>query len=132
MDLFALDKSKLARNAKEYRALVASDAKWIARTPDDVLQLRREKNNPLSEISEQAFKEFTDKLQFKNGGVCSGSYKPLATEIPLSRMFEVFERFGMERSYFLETHEAECMGSQCKFSFWSFCTSSCGTVLSPE
>ena len=51
-----IDKSKLANTDQEYIDLVASDADWIARTADDVRQLR--KDGPLTKLPESDFQVF--------------------------------------------------------------------------
>ena len=122
----AIDKSQLAKTGQEFRDLVASDADWIVRSADDLMQFRTAGDNAHSRVPERDYKIFVDGLEFKNGGVVTGSYRPLMASLTISEIFDVFESFGMERGLALETQEAECVGGQCEFSFWSFCSSLCG------
>jgi hypothetical protein len=119
------DRSRLAKNAKEYNDLLAGSDDWLARTADDVRQLRQAKEGVYAIPSERDFEEFVNSLTFNRGGVASGSYKPLMASLTLTEIFEVFERFGMGRGLALETLEAECINHECKFDFWSFCASNC-------
>lgn len=128
MNLQAIDQRKkfrLARNGEEYLALLTSDADWIVRSADDMRQARLSSMNPLAKLSESDFAAFVDSLEFKNGGVAHGYYKPLMATLSLSEVFEVFEQFGMDRQYTLQIHEYACASSSCTFSFWSFCSSAC-------
>ena len=75
------------------------------------------------------FRAFLASLKFEGGGVSTGSYRPLMACLTLTDIFEVFERFGMAREYFNETQEAECVGGRCEFKVWSFCSSTCGHVM---
>lgn len=121
----AIDKAKLASNGQEYRSLIASDADWIVRSADDLMQFRSAGANAHSKVPERDFKAFVDGLEFRNGGVVTGSYRPLMANLTISEILEVFESFGMERGYALETQENKCVGGQWEFSFWSFCSSLC-------
>ena len=125
MNTGPIDHSKLAKTDEEYLALVLSDDDSIARTPQDLKQLRDTGEGPLAKLSESDFREFVDGLEFKAGGVGGGSYKPLMRNLALTEVFEVFERFGMSRGYALETHDSKCIGgTNCEFEFFSFCPSS--------
>jgi hypothetical protein len=125
MRVDAGEEVKLARTGQEYLDLLLSDADWIVRSPDDLSQLRDMAGSPLAKLPEDDFRAFVDGLEFKAGGVGGGYYKPLMATLALTEIFEVFERFGMDRSYALETHDSKCIGgTTCEFSFFSFCPSS--------
>ncbi len=128
MKVGAIDKAKLARTGDEFKSLVASDADWIVRSADDVRQLRGVKDSVFAKLPEADFYAFVDSLQFKNGGVVTGTYKPLMASLTLEDIFTVFENFGMDRRYLTETggHEQACENHQWVFRFWSFCSSLCG------
>jgi hypothetical protein len=121
----AIDKSKLAKNSEEFRDLIASDADWIVRSADDMLQFRAAGDNAHASVPERDFQAFVDSLEFRNGGVSTGSYKPLMASLTISEVFEVLESMGMERTFGLETLEAKCEGGSCVFEFWSFCSHNC-------
>jgi hypothetical protein len=131
MDVEKFERTKLARTAGEYLNLVSSDADWIARTEEDVRTLRGSLE-PLRRLPDADFEEFLAGLGYAAGGVACGSYKILMSTCTISEIFDIFERFGMDRSYALHTLEAACvqtpdMGhAECQFSFWSFCSSLCG------
>lgn len=126
MRVNAIDKSKLARTGQEFRDLIASDADWIVRTADELLQFRVAGDNAHAKVTERDFQAFVDSLKFRDdGGVVTGSYKPLMASLTISEIFDVFESFGMDRQLTLETLEEECV-PPCQFSFWSFCSSLCG------
>jgi len=127
----SLDKSKLAKNDEEYLALLSSDADWIVRSADDLWQRRGIDGDPLAKLPEADFREFVESLEFKLGGVGGGSYKALMPSLTITEIFEIFERFGMSREYALENHEYECVNGALKFSFWSFCSSTCSAVKLP-
>lgn len=129
MKIGKLDRSKLAKNGKEFLDLVASDTDEIARTADDVRQLHEAKQGAFAKLSEDEFNEFLASLQFNEKGVVTGSYKPLMSSLALSEVFEVFENFGIDRDYLTnETHDSACVNGQCEFAFFSFCSSLCSTV----
>jgi hypothetical protein len=75
--------------------LLSSKADWIARTADDVRQLRQD--GPLAKLPEPDFQAFLAGLKFKNGGLAHGYYRPLMSHLALTEIFEVFMRFGMSR-----------------------------------
>jgi hypothetical protein len=124
MKVNAIDKSKLAKTGQEYRDLLASDADWIVRSADDLLQFRGAGGNAHARVAERDFQAFVDGLEFKDGGVVTGSYRPLMASLTISEIFEVFESFGMDRQLANDTLEAKC-GPPCEFDFWSFCASNC-------
>jgi hypothetical protein len=125
MKIAPIDKSKLAKSGQEYRELLASRADWIARTADDVRQLRRAENGAFAKLPESDFDAFLGSLVFKGGGVAHGYYKPLMSSLTLTDISEVFQRFGISPEYLSEIQEAECENAVCRFRFWSFCASSC-------
>jgi hypothetical protein len=127
MKIGSLDKSALARTNEEYRALVESDADWIARSDDDVREIRDAGYGPLTKLPEADFRAFVASLEFGRGGFVTGSYRPLMAALTLTDIFEVFESFGMSRELFLEegTLEYRCTAGGCKFDFWQICTSLC-------
>lgn len=118
-----IDKSKLAKTDQEYIDLLASDADWIARTADDVRQLR--KDGPFAKLQESDFQEFLARLQFKNSGLAHASYKPLMASLTLTEIFEAFERFGMGRECFLRSYDLACGEIACHESPFDACFSSC-------
>ena len=128
MKIEPIDRSRLAKTGQEYLYLLDSDADWIARTADDVKQLRTAGEGAFAKLPERDFNAFLSSLEFKGGGVAHGYYRPLMFSLTLSEIFEVFERSGMSQGYARETQEAKCDGGQCTFDFWSFCSSSCGHV----
>ena len=135
----SIDESKLARSGSEYRALVSSGADWIVRSPDDLRQLHSHGIGPLAKLPEYEFEAFLSGVEFKDGGVAHGTYKPLMSTLTISEIFEVFQRFGMHRDYTIRILEAKCVepapgtggGGDCEFDFWSFCSSMCGIVVVP-
>jgi hypothetical protein len=135
MNISTIDKSKLARTDQELVELAASDADWLARTSDDVRQLRGHVGNVFARLPEPDFRAFLSSLKFKNGGVAGGCYKPLMNTLTLSEIFEVFGHFGMSMQLF--TDEAtdscmECACPDCHFSFWDFCSSLCAATVKSE
>lgn len=127
-----VDQSRLARNGQEYLDLVLSDADWIVRAPDDLMQLRETNSGPLAKMPEHDFRVFVDGLKFNAGGVGGGSYRALMFSLTISEIFEVFERFGMSPEYTRDTLEEKCEGGSCKRSFWNFCSSTCGHIVAPK
>jgi hypothetical protein len=137
MRIAELEETKLAKTGQEYLALIASDADWIARTADDLSQLRDAKVGALGKLTQDEFDTFVSSLLFGGGGVASGSYKPLMSSLTISEIFEIFGRFGMSREYALSNLEFACvlgkgMGhADCEFDLWSFCASNCDIVVFP-
>jgi hypothetical protein len=131
MKIAPIDQSKLAKTDEEYLYLLAGDADWIARTPDDMQQLRETGEGPFAKLPEDDFRAFLAGLEFKAGGVGGGYYKPLMSSLTLSEIFEVFARFGMSSEYALRTHDAKCIGgTNCEFEVFHFCPSSvCHAVV---
>ena len=123
MNIAEIEQAKLAKTDQEYLDLVASDADWIARSVDDVRQLRAAKEGPFAKVPDSDFEAFTASLEFKKGGVAHGYYKPLMSSLTITEIFQVFERFGMSRELTPRTLEFACAGGSCSFSFWSFCAS---------
>ena len=120
-----IDKSKLAKTDQEYRALAAGNADWIARTADDVRQLRQSGDCPLAKLPERDFQEFLASLEFKGGGVADGYYKPLMSSLSLTEIFEVFECFGMSREYFISSSDYSCSEYNCDNTPGAFCSHLC-------
>jgi hypothetical protein len=123
-----IEESKLARTGQQYLDLIASDADWIVRSPDDLRQLRRSDEDPLAKLTDYDFETFESSLLFGGGGVAHGNYKPLMSALTLTDIFQVFARFGMSRDYVAEVQEAKCVGGVCEFSFWNFCAANCSQV----
>lgn len=119
-----LEGRAFANSDEEFRTLVNSDESWFVRSLDDLNTHRSNPQSPLSELDEDAFHAFAQSLHFHDGGVGGGTYKPLMT-LPLSKIFEIFNAFGISRDLFLRMHEAKCEGGDCHFSFWDFCSSLC-------
>jgi hypothetical protein len=109
--------------------LLSSKADWIARTADDVRQLREAGEGPLAKLPEPAFQEFLNSLEFKGGGVAHGYYKPLMFSLTLTEIFEVFERFGLSRECLLTFSDWSCNWGTgaCVEEEGVFCTSACGS-----
>jgi hypothetical protein len=122
MRIASIDKSKLAKNGQEFRALLASDEDGIARSEADVRQLREARDGAYGKLDDDQFEEFVASLKFNNNGVSTGHYRPLMASLTISDIFEVFERFGMDRGLALDTLESVCENGQCVFSFWDFCS----------
>lgn len=134
MKIERIDNSRLATTGEELRALAASDADWIVRSADDVWQLREAGNNAFAKLPRTDFIAFAESLQFHNGGVVGGCYKPLMSTLMLSEIFEVFAHFGISAGLLAcqtdreeSCQECYCDTSEmrCKFEFWSFCSSLC-------
>jgi hypothetical protein len=132
MNIESFDKSALARTPEEYIALVESDADWIARSADDVWELRGAGYGPFAKLPEADFRAFVASLKFAGGGVVTGSYRSLMATLTLTDIFEVFERLGMSQELFLRDHENACKAGVCEFEFWAFCSSLCGHVTLEE
>jgi len=137
MKIAALEEAKFAKTGQEYLDLIVSDAEWIARTADDLRQLRDAKVGAFGKLTQYEFDTFASSLRFRGGGVVSGSYKPLMSSLTLTEIFEIFGRFGMSREYVVRILEAKCLEGEghgpgkCEFEFWSFCASNCGIVVLP-
>jgi hypothetical protein len=125
MKVATIEPSKLAKTGQQYLDLLGSQADWIARSADDLKQIRAAGDGPLAKLPEKDFYSFLESLEFKRGGVAHGYYKPLMASLTLTEIFEVFERFGLSREYTVRTLEAKCSGGSCEFEFWSFCASNC-------
>jgi hypothetical protein len=123
MRIASVDKSKLARDGKEFRALLASDEDGIARSEADVRQLREARDGAYGKLEDDQFEAFVSSLRFSNNGVSTGYYRPLMASLSISEIFEVFERFGMDRGLAMETLESKCENGQCVYSFGHFCSS---------
>ena len=129
MQVGTIDKSKLAKTDDEFKELVESDVDWIARSADDVRQLREAQYGPFGKLPEDDFREFVDSLEFNGGGVATGSYRPLLGSLTLTELFEVFECFGMSEGGFSSGRDQRCVGhgtenAECvssPFDFCSFC-----------
>jgi hypothetical protein len=128
MNTRPIHKSELATSHEEFRELVEGDADWIARSADDVRQLRETGYGPLVKLPEADFRAFLASLEFEGGAVSTGSYRPLMATLSLTDIFEVFERFGMSRELALEDQESACVGGTCEWSWGSFCSHiTCGS-----
>ena len=76
-----VDRSKLAITVEQFRELIASDADWIVRSVDDLWQFRSAGGNAHARASDRDFEEFADSLEFRNGGVSTGYYRPLMASL---------------------------------------------------
>ena len=129
MQIGPIDKSNLAKTDDEFLELVESDVDWIARSADDVRELREAQYGPFGKLPEDDFREFVDSLKFNGGGVVTGSYKPLMGSLSLTELFEVCECFGMSPAFVetLSDHECEnrlTENAECVSSQFNFCTPS--------
>jgi hypothetical protein len=132
MRIAEFDTSKLAKTGQDYLGLLKSKADWIVRNEEDIRALRKSEFGPLLKLPEKDFEAFVSGLEYKNGGVADGSYKPLMAYLTITEIFQVFERFGMDRGYTLRILEAKCDGGSCAFEFWSFCSSACASAMEPR
>jgi len=126
MKIATIDKAKLAKTDQEYLGLLSGGVDWIARTADHVSKLRESGDSPLAKLSPRDFDEFLASLEFKNGGLAHGSYKPLMSSLTLTEIFEVFERFGMSQECFLRYKDMACNGDYCEYAEGIFCSVACG------
>jgi hypothetical protein len=133
MQIGPIDKSNLATTDDEFKALVESDVDWIARSADDVRELREAQYGPFGKLPEDDFQEFVDSLKFNGGGVATGSYRPLMSSLTLTELFEVFECFGMSQELSLEAKEQICVNhgtenAECVSRVFHFCVVSCQPI----
>ncbi len=119
MNITKIDKTKLAKEIPEYHQLLVSEADWIARTADDVRQLRN--TPPFSKLSDKNFEAFVDGLVFGRGGIVGATYKPLMSELTISEIYDAFAHFGISVDLATRTLEYKATGSSCSFDFWSIC-----------
>ena len=124
MNVRSIDNAELATTPAEYRKLVESDADWIVRSADDVWEVREAGYGPLAKLPEVDLRAFVATLEFKDGGVVTGSYRPLVATLTLTDIFEVFGYFGWSRELFLRDLEYSCnlSSGSCQFDFWYFCS----------
>src|ERR1700712_903234 len=87
--------TRLARTDKQLQQLVGGNADWFVRSVEDVWQLREARGTAFARLPEPDFLAFVASLQFKNGGVAGGCYKPLMNTLRLPEIFEIFAHFGM-------------------------------------
>jgi hypothetical protein len=130
MQIGAVDKANLAKTDGEFLELVKSDVDWIARSADDMWQLRDAEFGPFGKLPEDDFREFVASLEFNGGGVVTGSYKPLMGSLTLTELFEVFECFGMSQELSVGTLDHRCVNwgtenAECTFDPFDFCSPSC-------
>lgn len=126
--------SRLARTDQQLRQLITSNEHWFVKSVEDVWQLREARDTPFAKLPEPDFYAFVASLQFKNGGVAGGCYKPLMNTLRLPEIFDVFAYFGMSMELFISEEndscqECKCGGGGCSFSFWDFCSSLCNKAL---
>lgn len=119
MNITKIDKTRLAKDIPEYHQLLASEADWVARTADDVRQLRN--TPPFSKLSDKNFEAFVDGLVFGRGGIVGATYKPLMNELTISEIYDAFAHFGISVDLATRTLEYKAVGSGCTFDFWSIC-----------
>jgi hypothetical protein len=119
MQTSTIDKSRLAKTVAEYHQLLASEAKWMARTAKDVQQLRN--TPPFSKLSDKDFQAFVDGLVFGRGGIVGASYKPLMNTLTITEIYDAFAHLGISVDLATRTLEFRASGSGCEFSFWSIC-----------
>jgi hypothetical protein len=130
MQVGSIDKSKLAKTDDEFKELVESDVDWIARSADDVRQLREAQYGPFGKLPEDDFREFVDSLEFYRGGISTGSYKPLMGSLTLTELFEVFECFGVSQELAFGTLDQKCENrgtedAKCSPDPFDFCGPAC-------
>jgi hypothetical protein len=133
MQIGWIDKPNLAKTDDEFKALVESDVDWIARSADDVRELREAQYGPFGKLPEDDFREFVDSLKFNGGGVSTGSYRPLMGSLTLTELFEVFECFGMSQELFLSRRDHECVNqgtenAECRPNPFDFCSPACQPI----
>jgi hypothetical protein len=133
MQIGSIDKSNLAKTDDEFLELVKSNVDWIARSADDVRQLREARYGPFGNLPEDDFREFLGSLEFNGGGIYTGSYRPLMRSLSLTELFEVFECFGMSKELFLGGYDHKCVlhERRCEFVWGYFCTPACEGIFKP-
>jgi hypothetical protein len=116
------ERGKLARNGQEYLDLLRSDANWIVRAPDDLVQFRAN-GGALAKLPEEEFRAFLEGLKFKANGVCGGNSEPLLG-LKVSEAYDVFEGFGVDRGYAAQSLGRACVNNKCTSTIDGFCFSS--------
>jgi hypothetical protein len=117
---------KLARNDREWRALLHSRDRRVIRTAGAWKKLIASKKSPLAGIDKATVRAFTRSLKFKNGGFAHADYSMIASVVPFSRFRRIWEHFGMSLELFADHDGYECASrSTCKKMHERICTSNC-------
>jgi hypothetical protein len=118
----------LAHNGEEYLDLLTEGAthEWLIRSKEGLKALRASGNNPFSKLTDSAFDQFLNGIEFNERGFVHGSYEPLANELSLSEMIAAFAYFGISPVYLLDTADKYCESKgTCATSLTKTCTSNC-------
>lgn len=117
---------RLARNDREWKALLRSSDKNVVRTMTDWKNLLASKENPLAGVDKQVINDFTKKLKFKNGGLAHADYSMIADVVPYSKFRKIWEHFGMSMELFADHEGYYCSGQgTCTSMNNNICTSNC-------
>lgn len=117
---------KLARNEREWRALLRSNDKNVVRSMADWKKLLASRGNPLAGVDKQIVAAFTKTLKFKNGGFAHADYSMLVDVVPFSRFRKIWEHFGMSLELFADYEGYRCVSTgTCGPMQSHICTSNC-------
>ena len=117
---------KLARNDREWKALLRSDDKNLVRTMNDWEKLHASDDNPLNGINTKIVSRFTKTLKFKNGGLAHADFSMLVDVVPFSKFRTIWEHFGMSLELFADHEGYYCAGQgDCSSMNNHICTSNC-------
>jgi hypothetical protein len=116
----------LARNDREWKALLRSKDPNVVRTMEDWKTLLKADESPFKGIDPKLALEFTKSLTFKNGGLAHADYSMIADVMPYSKFMKIWAHFGMGGELFADHdgYYCESQGS-CYVRTSSICTSNC-------
>jgi hypothetical protein len=116
----------LAKNEREWRALLKSKDPNVVRTRREWQRLIASKENPLAGVEKRLVEAFTKGLKFRNGDMVHADFSMIVDVVPYSRFRRIWEHFGMDITL-LDDHEGYWCSSNhnCKKLADNICMTGC-------
>jgi hypothetical protein len=93
---------------------------------DNFVRHAREKNHPLSSLSEEDIDTFGRSLVFRNGGLAGATYSDLVDKLTPSQFERLWAAFGISMDYLTDHNNYYCPShGTCDPRTGSICTSNC-------
>jgi hypothetical protein len=126
MKIISFSELAPANSAEEFQLLCKTSPDWLVKTRQDVEMLQASSENPWKSVPIEAFRDFVDNLEFKNGGLAHSHYSSLEPHMNVREFLNMWSYFGISRQLFLMEADKKCDSpGTCKYCNGCSCTSNC-------
>jgi hypothetical protein len=121
-----MELQSLPNTTEEWDNLLASNTPGIVRSLDDWHRSLTAEDHPLRALDRAVLAEFTDTLQFKNGGLAHAKYEMIVDHLTYRQFVQLWALFGLSMKLFNDYNNMQCVGAgTCHVNLYSVCTSHC-------